>query len=142
MDRSPARCFQAGSSLGLVTGGSDDCRVGRTWLDSTGERRDIGVLDPPHVRRVGDCNFLTTRIVFSRTRVWKRNRKSRTHRPRESGKPSFGSAVQLTFDADVEAFRAEFIAFLDAHLPAQAEAVERPRSSSHIPAWARNWQRL
>jgi alkylation response protein AidB-like acyl-CoA dehydrogenase len=50
--------------------------------------------------------------------------------------------VQLTFDADVEAFRAEFIAFLDAHLPAQAEAVERPRSSSHIPAWARNWQRL
>ena len=50
--------------------------------------------------------------------------------------------MQLTFDADVEAFRAEFIAFLDAHLPPQAEAVERPRSSSHIPAWARNWQRL
>jgi alkylation response protein AidB-like acyl-CoA dehydrogenase len=50
--------------------------------------------------------------------------------------------VQLTFDADVEAFRAEFVAFLDAHLPSEAEAVERPRSSSHIPEWARRWQRL
>src|SRR5438270_12648582 len=46
IDRSTARCFQAGSSLGLVTGGSDDCRDGRTWLDSTGERRVIGVLLP------------------------------------------------------------------------------------------------
>ena len=51
--------------------------------------------------------------------------------------------MQLTFDADVEAFRAEFVAFLDTHLPAEAaEAVERPRSSSHIPEWARRWQRL
>jgi alkylation response protein AidB-like acyl-CoA dehydrogenase len=50
--------------------------------------------------------------------------------------------VQLTFDADVEAFRAEFLAFLDAHLPSDAEAFERPRSSSHIPEWARRWQRL
>jgi alkylation response protein AidB-like acyl-CoA dehydrogenase len=50
--------------------------------------------------------------------------------------------VQLTFDADVEAFRAEFAAFLDAHQPPEAEAIERPRSSSHIPDWARRWQRL
>jgi alkylation response protein AidB-like acyl-CoA dehydrogenase len=50
--------------------------------------------------------------------------------------------VQLTFDADVEAFRAEFVAFLDEHLPPDAEAVERSRSSSHIPEWARRWQRL
>jgi alkylation response protein AidB-like acyl-CoA dehydrogenase len=50
--------------------------------------------------------------------------------------------VQLTFDADVEAFRAEFVAFLDEHLPSEAEAVERSRSSSHIPEWARRWQRL
>jgi alkylation response protein AidB-like acyl-CoA dehydrogenase len=51
--------------------------------------------------------------------------------------------VQLTFDADVESFRAEFVAFLDEHLPAAAaEAVERPRSVSHMPAWARRWQRL
>jgi alkylation response protein AidB-like acyl-CoA dehydrogenase len=50
--------------------------------------------------------------------------------------------VQLTFDADVEAFRAEFAAFLDAHLPDAAVTFERPRSSSHIPDWARQWQRL
>jgi hypothetical protein len=30
IDRSTARCFQAGSSLGLVTAGSDGCREGRT----------------------------------------------------------------------------------------------------------------
>jgi len=57
--------------------------------------------------------------------------------------------VQLTFDADVEAFRAEFVAFLDTHLPHLTEtgsetdsAFERSRSSSHIPEWARQWQRL
>jgi alkylation response protein AidB-like acyl-CoA dehydrogenase len=50
--------------------------------------------------------------------------------------------VQLTFDADVEAVRAEFVAFLDEHLPTEAAAAERPRSSADIPAWARRWQRL
>ena len=50
--------------------------------------------------------------------------------------------MQLTFDADVGAFRAEFAAFLDAHLPGEAAGFERPRSSSHIPEWARRWQRL
>jgi alkylation response protein AidB-like acyl-CoA dehydrogenase len=50
--------------------------------------------------------------------------------------------MQLTFDAEVEAFRAEFVAFLDDHLPDEAQAVERPRSCSHIPEWARCWQRL
>jgi len=53
--------------------------------------------------------------------------------------------VQLTFDAEVEAFRAEFVAFLDVHLPHLTEtgsAFERSRSSSHIPEWARQWQRL
>ena len=50
--------------------------------------------------------------------------------------------MQLTFDADVEAFRAEFAAFLADHLPTAAEALERPRSSAHIPDWARRWQRL
>jgi alkylation response protein AidB-like acyl-CoA dehydrogenase len=52
------------------------------------------------------------------------------------------SAVQLTFDADVEVFRAEFVAFLDESLPSDSEALERSRSSSHIPDWARQWQRL
>ena len=51
--------------------------------------------------------------------------------------------MQLTFDDDVEAFRAEFVAFLEQHLPPVAEAVtERSRSSSHVPEWARRWQRL
>ena len=34
------------------------------------------------------------------------------------------------------------MAFLDTHLPAEADTLERPRSSSHIPEWARRWQRL
>ncbi|MGY4712560.1 acyl-CoA dehydrogenase family protein [Mycolicibacterium sp. CBM1] len=50
--------------------------------------------------------------------------------------------MQLSFDPEVEAFRAEFSAFLDAHLPTEAETQERPRSVSHMPAWARRWQRL
>ena len=51
--------------------------------------------------------------------------------------------MQLTFDAEVEAFRAEFVRFLDEHLPAEAEAAtERSRSTSHVPEWSRRWQRL
>ena len=53
--------------------------------------------------------------------------------------------MQLTFDEDVEAFRAEFAAFLDSHLPVlfeSADVLERPRSSSHVPEWASRWQRL
>jgi alkylation response protein AidB-like acyl-CoA dehydrogenase len=50
--------------------------------------------------------------------------------------------VQLTFDSDVETFRAEFSAFLDQHLPSAAITLERPRSVSHMPQWARDWQRL
>ncbi len=50
--------------------------------------------------------------------------------------------MQLTFDADVEAFRAEFVAFLDENLPSEAEALDRSWSSSDVPGWARRWQRL
>jgi alkylation response protein AidB-like acyl-CoA dehydrogenase len=50
--------------------------------------------------------------------------------------------MQLTFDADVEAFRAEFVAFLDRHLPTASEAMQRSKSSSDLPEWARRWQRL
>lgn len=50
--------------------------------------------------------------------------------------------MQLTFDADVEAFRAEFVEFLDAHRPPDAELLQRPRSSSDLPDWARRWQCL
>ncbi|WP_099038715.1 acyl-CoA dehydrogenase family protein [Mycobacterium neglectum] len=51
--------------------------------------------------------------------------------------------MQLTFDAEVEAFREEFVRFLDEHLPPEAEAAtERSRSTSHVPEWSRRWQRL
>ncbi|MGA7053236.1 MAG: acyl-CoA dehydrogenase family protein, partial [Mycobacterium sp.] len=50
--------------------------------------------------------------------------------------------MQLTFDPDVEAFRAEFSAFLDENTPPASETLERPRSVSHMPQWARRWQRL
>ncbi|MDN4521910.1 MULTISPECIES: acyl-CoA dehydrogenase family protein [Mycolicibacterium] len=50
--------------------------------------------------------------------------------------------MQLTFEPDVEEFRAEFSAFLDEHTPSAAETLERPRSVSHMPQWARDWQRL
>ncbi len=51
--------------------------------------------------------------------------------------------MQLTFDAEVEAFRAEFVRFLDEHLPPEAEAAaERSRSTAHVPSWSRRWQRL
>ncbi|OSC39955.1 acyl-CoA dehydrogenase family protein [Mycobacterium decipiens] len=50
--------------------------------------------------------------------------------------------MQLTFDSDVEDFRAEFAAFLDENLPDASETYERPRSVSHMPQWARRWQRL
>ena len=50
--------------------------------------------------------------------------------------------MQLSFDADVEAFRAEFVDFLERNLPPEAETAERSRTCSHIPEWARRWQRL
>jgi alkylation response protein AidB-like acyl-CoA dehydrogenase len=49
--------------------------------------------------------------------------------------------MRLADDPEVEKFRADFAAFLDAHLPSESEAVPRPRSSSDVPDWARAWQR-
>jgi alkylation response protein AidB-like acyl-CoA dehydrogenase len=49
--------------------------------------------------------------------------------------------MKLADDPEVEEFRADFAAFLDAHLPEEAEARERAGSSAHVPAWARRWQR-
>jgi hypothetical protein len=69
MDRSTARCFQAGSSLALVTGGSDDCRKGRTSLECTGERRDIGVLDPL-ADHVSETVTFLLREYYSLARVY------------------------------------------------------------------------
>jgi alkylation response protein AidB-like acyl-CoA dehydrogenase len=49
--------------------------------------------------------------------------------------------VRLSPDPELEAFRAEFAAFLDANLPSAEVATERPTSTSHVPEWARVWQR-
>ena len=50
--------------------------------------------------------------------------------------------MRLTLGPELEAFRAEFGAFVDEYLPPEAEAWERSRSSSHVPGWARRWQRI
>ncbi|MEU9242665.1 acyl-CoA dehydrogenase family protein [Streptomyces sp. NPDC048385] len=49
--------------------------------------------------------------------------------------------MKLADDPEVEEFRARFAAFLDTHLPSEAQARERSRSSAHVPDWARSWQR-
>lgn len=49
--------------------------------------------------------------------------------------------MKLHFDEATEAFRAEFVAWLEANAPDPATTAERARSSAHIPAWAREWQR-
>jgi alkylation response protein AidB-like acyl-CoA dehydrogenase len=50
--------------------------------------------------------------------------------------------MELTFGAEVESFRADFIAFLDEYLPGEAAAADRSRSTAHLPQWSREWQRL
>jgi alkylation response protein AidB-like acyl-CoA dehydrogenase len=50
--------------------------------------------------------------------------------------------MKLTFDDDVEAFRAEFVAWLSTNRPTAEEMASDPAvSSAHLPAWARRWAR-
>jgi alkylation response protein AidB-like acyl-CoA dehydrogenase len=50
--------------------------------------------------------------------------------------------MRLSFDDATEEFRREFQAWLDENAPDEATALaERARSSAHVPAWARRWQR-
>lgn len=50
--------------------------------------------------------------------------------------------MRLSFDEQTEAFRVEFAAWLDEHMPDEETALaERSRSTAHLPAWARAWQR-
>ncbi|MCY3643793.1 MAG: acyl-CoA dehydrogenase family protein [Acidimicrobiaceae bacterium] len=49
--------------------------------------------------------------------------------------------MRLTYSPEVEAFRAEFSAWLDANLPDEAATAVRPRSSADIPEWSRSFQR-
>lgn len=49
--------------------------------------------------------------------------------------------MHLTFDDETEAFRQTFVDWLDEHAPPEAVTAERPRSTAHLPQWARDWQR-
>jgi alkylation response protein AidB-like acyl-CoA dehydrogenase len=49
--------------------------------------------------------------------------------------------MKLQFPPDVEAFRAEFAEWLDAHTPTPADATVRATSSADSPPWARAFQR-
>ncbi len=49
--------------------------------------------------------------------------------------------MKLANDPEIEKFVADFNAFLDEHMPTAEEASERPQSCSHMPGWARRWQR-
>jgi alkylation response protein AidB-like acyl-CoA dehydrogenase len=49
--------------------------------------------------------------------------------------------VRLHYDEPTEEFRRELRAWMTENLPSSSERAERVRSSAHIPAWARAWQR-
>ncbi|MET0728494.1 MAG: acyl-CoA dehydrogenase family protein [Acidimicrobiales bacterium] len=49
--------------------------------------------------------------------------------------------MRLTFDEATEAFRREFVSWLDANAPAEDTTTERSLSTADVPAWARAWQR-
>jgi alkylation response protein AidB-like acyl-CoA dehydrogenase len=50
--------------------------------------------------------------------------------------------VKLSFDASVEVFRQEFLAWLAVNRPSEAEMAADPaRSSAHLPDWSRRWSR-
>jgi len=50
--------------------------------------------------------------------------------------------VRLHYDEATEAFRTELRTWIEANLPPPEARAEPVRSSAHIPAWARAWQRL
>jgi alkylation response protein AidB-like acyl-CoA dehydrogenase len=55
---------------------------------------------------------------------------------------SYAAGVRLTYDDDLEEFRAEYSAWLTMHRPSRAEILaNRPRSSGDLPDWARRWIR-
>ena len=49
--------------------------------------------------------------------------------------------MRLGYDEKTEAFREQFVAWLETNLPDPALTAERPTSSADIPAWARQFQR-
>jgi alkylation response protein AidB-like acyl-CoA dehydrogenase len=60
----------------------------------------------------------------------------------DAGPALAASSMRLSLDEEAEAFRRDLTAWLDENAPDDATALtERNRSSAHIPAWAREWQR-
>jgi len=49
--------------------------------------------------------------------------------------------MKLASDPEIDKLVTDFNAFIDEHMPTAEEASERPRSCSHMPEWARRWQR-
>jgi alkylation response protein AidB-like acyl-CoA dehydrogenase len=49
--------------------------------------------------------------------------------------------VRLEYDEATEAFRAEFVHWVEANLPPPEQRMPLSRSSADIPPWAREWQR-
>jgi len=49
--------------------------------------------------------------------------------------------LHLHHDAETEAFRQEFLAWVDANLPTPGEMAEPILSTAHLPPWAARWQR-
>ncbi len=49
--------------------------------------------------------------------------------------------MRLHHDAETEAFRHEFLAWVDEHLPSAEEMAEPILSTAHLPRWAAKWQR-
>jgi alkylation response protein AidB-like acyl-CoA dehydrogenase len=49
--------------------------------------------------------------------------------------------VRLEYGAEEEAFRADLVAWLEAHAPPREVLAQPKRSSADLPQWARDWQR-
>jgi alkylation response protein AidB-like acyl-CoA dehydrogenase len=49
--------------------------------------------------------------------------------------------VRLRFEDETEAFRADFVEWLEQNRPTHEEQSEQSLSSAHLPPWARAWQR-
>ena len=49
--------------------------------------------------------------------------------------------MRLGYDEKTEAFRDQFVSWLEVNLPDPSLTAERPTSSADVPGWARQFQR-
>src|SRR5512143_2743312 len=76
--------------------------------------------------RLASAEILRAQRLILRAQHLEHRRLQRRTTP--GGETARWYRVQLAFDPEVEAFRAEFAAFLDGHLPPESKTLERPRS--------------